>query len=141
MMSSTKIAAAVVTMAFLAGCTMRTQAPISTTPYDFSERDAYGQSIGVSPTYAGQDTSWTTSAPARAVGGLWQEKAEGTEAAPAKAKNADEGAGDKFGAVSPVRGSAEVAPAAPPRSAPKPAWTPVQRGQSTALPGAGTSSR
>lgn len=140
-MSSTKIAAAVVTMAFLAGCTMRTQAPTSTTAYDFSERDAYGQSFGVSPAYAGQDTSWTTSAPARALGGFGQEKAGATEAAPAKAKNADEGAADKFGAVSSARGSAEVAPPAPARSAPKPVSAPVQRGQSTAMPGAGTSSR
>ena len=137
MMSSTKIAAALVTMAFLAGCTMRTQAPTSTTAFDFSERDAYGQTFGASPTYAGQDTSWTTSAPARAVVGSWQPKSEATEAAPAKAKNADDAVEGKFGEVS---ASGEIAPSAPARSVPKPASTPVQRGQSPALPGVGTSS-
>jgi hypothetical protein len=143
MMSSTKIAAAIVTMAFLTGCTMRTQAPTSTTAYDFSERDAYGQTFGASPTYAGQDTSWTTSAPARAVVGSRQSKSDATEAAPAKAKNADEGAegaAGKFGAVPSSESSGELAPAAPARSAPKPVSTPVQRGQSPALPGVGTSS-
>src|SRR4051812_24454145 len=99
MMDSKKIAAALVTMAFLAGCTMRTQAPTSTTAYDFSERDSYGQSFAVSPTYAGQDTSWTTSAPARAVAGFWPMKAEATEAAPAKAKNAEADEGGKIGGV------------------------------------------
>src|SRR5690242_15714931 len=96
MMDSKKIAAAFVTMAFLAGCTMRTQAPTSTTAYDFSEPDSYGQSFAVSPTYAGQDTSWTTSAPARAVAGFWPQKAPASEAAPAKAKNVEEGEGGKF---------------------------------------------
>ncbi len=140
MMSSTKIAAAIVTMAFLTGCTMRTQAPTSTTAYDFSEREAYGQTFGASPTYAGQDTSWTTSAPARAVVGSRQSKSEATEAAPAKAKNADEGTEGKFGSVPATESRAEIAPSAPARSAPKPVATPVQRGQSPALPGAGTSS-
>ena len=69
-MGSKKVAAAVLTMAFLAGCTMRTQAPVSASAHDFSERDTYGQSFAASPTYAGQDTSWTTTAPARAVGAL-----------------------------------------------------------------------
>jgi hypothetical protein len=141
MMSSKTIAAAVVTLTLLAGCTMRTQTPVSPTAYDFSERDAYGQSFAVSPTYAGQDTSWTTSAPARAIGGFWQAKAAATEAAPAKAKNVDEGEGAKFGDVSEGQGSAPVAPAPPPRSIPRQTSTPVLGGQSTAVPGAGTSSR
>jgi hypothetical protein len=139
MMSSKTIAAAVVTLTLLAGCTMRTQAPVSTTAYDFSERDAYGQTFAVSPTYAGQDTSWTTSAPARAVGGFWQAKSPATEAAPAKAKNADEGEGPKFGGVGEGQAAASVAP--PPRSIPRQTSTPVPGGQSTALPGAGTSGR
>jgi hypothetical protein len=139
MMSSKTIAAAVVTLAFLAGCTMRTQAPISTTAYDFSERDAYGQSFAVSPTYAGQDTSWTTSAPARAVVGFWQAKSPATEAAPSKAKNADDGADAKLGGVSEGQASAPAAP--PQRSIPRQVSTPVPGGQSTALPGSGTSSR
>lgn len=140
-MSSKTIVAAVVTLTLLAGCTMRTQAPVSTTAYDFSERDAYGQTFAVSPAYAGQDTSWTTSAPARAVGGFWQAKAPAAEAAPAKAKNADEGAGAKLGGVSEGQESAPVAPPPPPRSIPRQTSTPVPGGQSTALPGAGTSSR
>src|SRR5689334_2441213 len=94
-MGPKKIAAAVLTMAFLAGCTMRTQAPASASAYDFSERDAYGQSFAASPTYAGQDMSWTTTAPARAVGALRNEEEPGTDAAPAKAKGADEGAEGK----------------------------------------------
>ena len=140
-MGSKKIAAAVVTIAFLAGCTMRTQAPISTTPYDFSERDAYGQSFAVSPSYAGQDTSWTTSAPGRAVVGFWQAKAPATEGAPAKAKNAVADEGGKFGAISADDAGAEVARPAPARSIPRQASAPVQGGQSTAPPSAGTSSR
>jgi hypothetical protein len=138
-MGSKKIAAAVVAMALLAGCTMRTQAPRGTTAYDFSERDAYGQSFAASPTYAGQDTSWTTTAPARAVGGLWLEKAEG--AAPAKAKGGEEGDSGKFGAPLPSQESAEVARPAPARPAPRAPSTPVQRAQSPSSPGAGSSSR
>ncbi|MEP7125589.1 MAG: hypothetical protein ABJE95_31950 [Byssovorax sp.] len=140
-MSSTKIAAAFVTLALLAGCTMRTQAPTSITAYDYSERDAYGQVFAVSPTYGGQDTSWTTSAPARAIGGFWQqEKTAATEGAAAKAKNADEGADPKRGAASADQGGAPVAPP-PPRSIPRQTSMPAPVGQSTALPGAGTSGR
>jgi hypothetical protein len=141
MMSSKTIAAAVVTLTLLAGCTMRTRAPISTTAYDFSERDAYGQTFAVSPTYAGQDTSWTTSAPARAVGGFWQAKDAASEAAPAKAKHADDDEGAKFGGISAAPTSTPVAPPAPPRAIPRQSSTPVPSGQSTALPGAGTSGR
>jgi len=140
-MSSKTIAAAVVTLTLLTGCTMRTQAPTSITAYDFSERDAYGQTFAVSPTYAGQDTSWTTSAPARAIGGSWKEKTPATEAAPTKAKNADEGEGAKFGAVSAGPASAPVARPAPARSIPRQTSMPVPGGQSTAGAGAGTSSR
>ena len=140
-MGSTKIAAALLTMALVAGCTMRTQVPHDPTAYDFSERDAYGQTFAVSPTYAGQDTSWTTSAPARAIGGSWKEKTPATEAAPTKAKNADEGEGAKFGAVSAGPASAPVARPAPARSIPRQTSMPVPGGQSTAGAGAGTSSR
>lgn len=139
-MGSEKIAAAVLAMALLAGCTMRTQAPVSASAYDFSERDTYGQSFAASPTYAGQDTSWTSIAPARAVGALRNEEAPETDAAPAKAKGADEGVGGKFGAVpsdSPGEGSAP----APARPAPRPTSTPPQGAQSPSLSGTGTSSR
>jgi hypothetical protein len=140
-MGSKKIVAAFLTLGLLAGCTMRTQAPTSITAHDFSDRDAYGQSFGVSPTYAGQDTSWTTSAPARAIGGLWLEKAPPAEAAHAKAKNADEGAEGKFAAASDDE--QQIAAVPRPIAAPvaRQGSSPVQRGQSTALPGAGTSGR
>jgi hypothetical protein len=140
-MGSKKIVAAFLTAGLLAGCTMRTQAPTSITAHDFSEPSAYGQSFAVSPTYAGQDTSWTTSAPARAIGGLWQEKAPAVETAHAKAKDADEGAEGKFGAPADDQRAAVVAPPAPTHTVPRQASTPVQHGQSTALPGVGTSGR
>jgi hypothetical protein len=142
-MSSQKVAAAVLTMAFLAGCTMRTPAPISASAYDFSERDAYGQSFGASPTHAGQDTSWTTTAPARAVGALRNEEAPETDAAPAKAKGAEEG-GDKFSSVgseSPAEGGAPALPSAPARPASRPTSTPPQGAQSPSLAGTGASGR
>ena len=138
------IAAAALAMAFLAGCTLRTQAPVSASAHDFSERDAYGQSFAASPTYAGQDTSWTTTAPARAVGGLRNEEAPGDDAAPAKAKGAEEGGEGKFGAEgsgSPAPGSAPALPPPPARPAPRPASTPPQGAQSPALSGTGTSGR
>lgn len=139
-MGSTKIVAVFLTLGVLAGCTMRTQAPSSVTAYDFSDRDAYGQTFAASPTYAGQDTSWTTTAPARAIGGLWQEKAAPVEAAHAKAKDTDEGAAGKFGAPADDQKAAVVA-----RPTPAPVVrqgsAPVQRGQTTALPAAGTSGR
>ena len=140
-MSSTKIVAAFLTAGLLAGCTMRTQAPTSVTAYDLSDRDAYGQSFAVSPTYTGQDTSWTTSAPPRAIGGLREEKAPPAETAHAKAKHADEGAEGKFAAASDGERQTAVAPR--PAAAPvaRQGSSPVQRGQSTALPGAGTSGR
>lgn len=137
-MSSKKIAAAVLATAFLAGCTMRTQAPLSASAYDFSERDTYGQSFAASPTYAGQDTSWTTTAPARAIGALRNEEAPVTDAAPAKAKGAEEGGEGKFGTV------ASESPALPPppaRPAPRPTSTPPQGAQSPSQAGAGTSGR
>ena len=136
-MSAKKIVAAVLSVGFLAGCTMRTQAPTSVTASDFSDRDAYGQSFAVSPAYAGQDTSWTTTAPARAIGGFWQEKAPAAEKAHAKAKDADEGAEGKFGAAAGDQKTQAVAHPAVSRQG----SIPVQRGQSTALPGAGTSGR
>ena len=140
-MGSKKIVAAVLTAAFLAGCTMRTQAPTSITAHDFPEREAYGQSFAASPTYAGQDTSWTTSAPARAMVGFWQQKSPAAEVAQAKAKNADEGAEGKFDGADDDQSVTPVARPAPApvivhRSSP-----PVQGGQSTALPGVGTSGR
>ena len=143
-MSSKKVAAAVLTMAFLAGCTMRTQAQGSASAYDFSERDTYGQSFAASPTYAGQDTSWTTTAPARAVGALRNEEAPGTDAAPAKAKGAEEGAEGKFGSVGsepPGEGGAPALPPAPVRSAPRATSTPPQGAQSPSLAGTGASGR
>lgn len=136
-MGSTKIAAAVLAIALLAGCTMRTQALVSTTAYDFSERDAYGQSFAASPTYAGQDTSWTTTAPARAIGGLWQEKAPGGDAAPAKAKGAEAADDGKIALGSPAEGGAPAASPAPPR----PTATPAQTGQSPSVPGSGALGR
>lgn len=140
-MGSKKIAAAVLAMGFLAGCTMRTQAPLSASAYDFSERDTYGQSFAASPTYAGQDTSWTTTAPARAVGALRNEEAPGTDAAPAKAKGEGEGAEGKLGSVGsepPASGSAPALPTAPAPARPS---TPPQGAQSPSQSGGGTSSR
>ena len=140
-MGSKKIVAAVLTVGFLAGCTMRTQAPVSTTARDFSEPNAFGQSFAVSPTYAGQDISWTTSALARAIGGLWQEKAPAAETAHAKAKDADEGAEGKFSAAADDQRAAVVTrPTAAPAVA-RQGSAPIQHGQSTALPGVGTSGR
>ncbi len=143
-MSSKKVAAAVLTMAFLAGCTMRTPTPVSASAYDFSERDTYGQSFAASPTYAGQDTSWTTTAPARVVGALRNGEAPGTDAAPAKAKGGEEGADGKFGSVGsevPGEGGAPVLPSAPARPAPRPTSTPPQGAQSPSLAGTGASGR
>ena len=137
-MGSKKIAAAVLAMGFLAGCTMRTQAPLNPSAYDFSERDTYGQSFAASPTYAGQDTSWTTTAPARAVGALRNEEAP--DAAPAKAKGADEGDEGKFGSVA-SEPPAPALPPAPARPAPRPTSTPAQGAQSPSQPGTGTSGR
>jgi hypothetical protein len=143
-MGSRNVAAAVLTMAFLAGCTMRTQAPVSASTYDFSERDTYGQSFAASPTYAGQDTSWTTTAPARAVGALRNEEAPGIDAAPAKAKGTEEGGEGKFGSVgsgAPGQGSAPAIPPAPARPASRPTSTPPQGAQSPSLAGSGASGR
>jgi hypothetical protein len=143
-MGSKKVAAAVLTMAFLAGCTMRTQAQGSASAYDFSERDTYGQSFAASPTYAGQDTSWTTTAPARAVGALRNEEAPVIDAAPAKAKGAEEGTDGKFGsagAESPEQGGAPALPPTPPRPASRPTSTPPQGAQSPSLAGTGASGR
>jgi hypothetical protein len=139
-MGSTTIAAAVLTMAFLAGCTMRTQAPTSASAYDFSERDAYGQSFATSPTYAGQDTSWTTTAPARSVVGAWEEKAP-TDVAPVKAKGAEEGAGAKFDDASPEQKGTQAQAPTPARPAPRPATTPPQGAQSPSQVGVGASGR
>jgi hypothetical protein len=143
-MGSQKIAAAVLAMGFLAGCTMRTQAPQSPPAYDFSERDTYGQSFAASPVYAGQDTSWTTTAPARAFGAPRNEEAPGTDAAPAKAKGKGEGGEGKSGAVaseSPGAGSAPALPTAPSRPVPRPTSTPPQGAQSPSRSDAGTSGR
>ena len=139
-MGSKKIAAAALAMASLAGCTLRTQPVAPTRAYDFSERDAYGQSFALSPSYAGQDTSWTTTAPARAVAGSREEKAA-TEAAPVKAKGAKEGSDGKFGSVSQDEAPAAVTQPTPPRPAPRPAPTPAQGGESPAGSVSGASSR
>ena len=136
-MGSKKIAAAVLSMAFLAGCTMRTPAPVSASAYDFSERDAYGQSFAASPAYAGQDTSWTTTAPARAALGPRHEEAPATDVAPAKAKGAEEGGDGKFAADSPQQPAAPALPPAPPR----PASPSPQGAQSPSEAGASASSR
>jgi len=133
-MGSQKIAAAVLAMALLAGCTMRTQALVPAPAYDLSERDAYGQSFAVSPTYAGQDTSWTTTAPARTVGGSWEEKAAATDLSPTKAKGGDEGGDGKISLGSPDEAPAPAPPKAATRPAPRPSATPVQGAQSPAAP-------
>lgn len=140
-MGSKKIVAAVLAVGFLAGCTMRTQAPTSITAHDFPERDGYGQSFAVSPTYAGQDTSWTTSAPARAMVGFWQQKTPAAEAAHAKAKDADEGAEGKFDGADDDQSVAPVARPTPAPAVVRRSSPPVQGGQSTAPPGVGTSGR
>ncbi len=140
-MGSQKIAVAILAMAFLSGCTMRTQARVPTPADDFSERDAYGQSFAASPTYAGQDTSWTTTAPARTVGGSWEEKAAATDLSSAKAKGAEEGGDGKFSLGSPDEAPAAAPPKAPPRAAPRPPATPAQGGQSPAGPVTGAFGR
>jgi hypothetical protein len=132
-MDSPKIAAAVLMMAFLGGCTMRTPAVVPTPGVDFSERDAYGQSFAVSPTYAGQDTSWTTTAPARAALGSREDKAAATDGAAAKAKGADEGSAGKIDVGAPVT--------APAKTPPRPSAPPAQGGQSPAEPATGASGR
>lgn len=143
-MGSTKIAVAVLAMAFLgglSGCTMRTQARVPPPADDFSERDAYGQSFAASPTYTGQDTSWTTTAPARTVGGSWEEKAAAIDLASAKAKGAEEGGDGKISLGSPDEAPAAAPPKAAPRAAPRPPATPAQGGQSPAGPVTGAFGR
>ena len=67
----TKLAAAVVMTAMLAGCSISVQAPIREVAYDFSDRDFYNRAYAPSPVYASTPAQaapiWGPERPAQAL--------------------------------------------------------------------------